>query len=118
MLTLAINLVFRNCIECLGFDLGPFKKNCSVACSESVYHQMVDQFTFSSKECQQKDTESCWIKFKLDQLVGEDTYQAEILKQRGKLQMKFFTFKNNLIVSVQFSVVPQFGNMNKSPQPC
>ncbi len=49
---------------------------------------MVDQFTIASKQCQQKDTEGCWIKFKLDQLVGEDNYKAEILKQRGKLLMK------------------------------
>ncbi|KAJ4932920.1 hypothetical protein JOQ06_029758 [Pogonophryne albipinna] len=68
-----------NCIECLGFESGPFKKkNCSVACSKSIYHEMVDQFA----KCQQKDTERCWIRFNLDQLVGEDYYKAEILKQR------------------------------------
>ncbi|XP_061923701.1 integrin beta-2 [Entelurus aequoreus] len=71
-----------NCIECLGFDSGPFKKNCSLACGESVLHDMVDQFTFSSKQCKEKDMEGCWIKFKLDQLVGKDRYRAEILKQR------------------------------------
>nr|XP_046260095.1 integrin beta-2 [Scatophagus argus] len=70
-----------NCIECLGFESGPFKKNCSVACG-SINHAMVDQFTISSKQCQQKDTEGCWIKFKLDQLVGEDNYKAEILQAR------------------------------------
>lgn len=71
-----------NCIECLGFNSGPFKKNCSVACSKNIYHRMVDKFTMSSKQCQQKDTEGCWIKFKLEQLVGEDNYEAEILNQR------------------------------------
>ncbi|XP_029314649.1 LOW QUALITY PROTEIN: integrin beta-2-like [Cottoperca gobio] len=71
-----------NCIECLGFDLGPFKKNCSVACNKSIYHEMVDQPTIQSKKCQQKDTEGCWIKFNLEQLVGLDNYKAEILKQR------------------------------------
>ncbi|XP_063743515.1 integrin beta-2 isoform X2 [Eleginops maclovinus] len=71
-----------NCIECLGFESGPFKKNCSVACSKSIHHEMVDQFTIQSKKCNQKDTGGCWIRFKLDQLVGEDNYKAEILKQR------------------------------------
>ncbi|KAI3356614.1 hypothetical protein L3Q82_017821, partial [Scortum barcoo] len=71
-----------NCIECLGFNSGPFNKNCSVTCSGRIYHEMVDQFTITSKQCLQKDTEGCWIKFKLDQLVGEDNYKAEILGQR------------------------------------
>ncbi|XP_061774561.1 integrin beta-2 [Nerophis ophidion] len=71
-----------NCIECLGFDSGPLKKNCSLVCGENVLHDMVDQFTFSSKQCKEKDMEGCWIKFKLDQLVGKDRYRAEILKQR------------------------------------
>ncbi|XP_040912731.1 integrin beta-2 [Toxotes jaculatrix] len=71
-----------NCIECLGFESGPFKKNCSAACGKSIFHGMVDQFTIVSKQCQQKDSEGCWIKFKLDQLVGEDNYRAEILRER------------------------------------
>ncbi|XP_061647887.1 integrin beta-2 isoform X1 [Phyllopteryx taeniolatus] len=71
-----------NCIECLGFESGPLKKNCSLACKESISHEMTDQFTISSKLCQQKDSNSCWIKFKLDQQFGEDKYMAEILKQR------------------------------------
>uniref|UniRef100_A0A8C2X7D2 Integrin beta n=1 Tax=Cyclopterus lumpus TaxID=8103 RepID=A0A8C2X7D2_CYCLU len=71
-----------NCIECLGFESGPFKKNCTVACSKSIYHEMVDQSTIQSRKCQQKDSDGCWIKFNLDQLVGEDNYKAEILKQR------------------------------------
>ncbi|XP_068428566.1 integrin beta-2 [Clinocottus analis] len=70
-----------NCIECLGFDSGPFKKNCSLACS-SIYHEMVDQSTIQNKKCHQKGSDSCWIKFNLDQLVGEDNYKAEILNQR------------------------------------
>ncbi|XP_026150582.1 integrin beta-2 [Mastacembelus armatus] len=71
-----------NCIECLGFESGPLKKNCSIACSNSIYHEVVDQLTISGKECQQKDSEGCWINFKLDQLIGEDNYMAQILKQR------------------------------------
>ncbi|XP_022609616.1 integrin beta-2-like isoform X2 [Seriola dumerili] len=70
-----------NCIECLAFDSGPFKKNCSMACSKSIYYQMVEQFSISSKECHLKDSEGCWITFKLEQLVGEDNFLAQV-KQR------------------------------------
>ncbi|XP_069581290.1 integrin beta-2 isoform X2 [Brachyistius frenatus] len=71
-----------NCIECMGFASGPFRKNCSESCSQKVYHEMVDKFSISEKECLQKDSEGCWIRFKLDQLVGEDNYRAEIMRQR------------------------------------
>lgn len=104
VLIVAINLVFRNCIECLGFGSGPFEKNCSVACSKIIYHVMVDEFTISSKQCQQKDSQGCWIKFKLDQLVGEDNFKAEIVKERGKLLMKYRKFKqfNCIVVNALF----------------
>uniref|UniRef100_A0A4W6G4L3 Integrin beta n=1 Tax=Lates calcarifer TaxID=8187 RepID=A0A4W6G4L3_LATCA len=71
-----------NCIECLGFQSGPFEKNCSEACGKSIFATVVDQFTFSDKLCHLKDSQSCWVDFKLKQLVGEDNYKAEILKQR------------------------------------
>lgn len=59
-----------------------------MACSKSLYHEMVDTFTLSSPLCKQKDSEGCWIEFKLQQLVGEDFYKAEVMKQRGTLIMK------------------------------
>ncbi|KAM3607771.1 uncharacterized protein V6R79_013611 [Siganus canaliculatus] len=71
-----------NCIECLGFDSGPFKKNCLEACGSIADYKKVDQFTLPSKQCEQKDSEGCWIKFKLEQLPGDDSYNAEILRQR------------------------------------
>uniref|UniRef100_A0A1A8F1D7 Integrin beta n=2 Tax=Nothobranchius korthausae TaxID=1143690 RepID=A0A1A8F1D7_9TELE len=70
-----------NCIECLQFNTGPFQKNCSSACV-NVSHTTVEKFTISSKECHQKDSEGCWITFKLEQLLGEDNYRAEILEQK------------------------------------
>ncbi|XP_068185040.1 integrin beta-2 [Antennarius striatus] len=71
-----------DCIECLGFKSGLAKQNCSVACKKVINHEIVDQFTLPSKECLQKDSEGCWITFKLEQMVGEDNYKAEILRDR------------------------------------
>ncbi|KAF7653863.1 hypothetical protein LDENG_00077630 [Lucifuga dentata] len=70
------------CIECLGFQTGQFSKNCTEACKDSIYHVMVDKFSKTEKQCHQKDTDGCWITFMLEQLVGEDSYRAEILNQR------------------------------------
>ncbi|XP_071391791.1 integrin beta-2 [Centroberyx affinis] len=71
----------QKCIECLGFGTGPFNKNCTTACN-SVVHKLVDTFTMTKKQCQLKDAEGCWIRFKMEQLVGEDNYMAEILQTR------------------------------------
>ncbi|KAK7879523.1 hypothetical protein WMY93_033771 [Mugilogobius chulae] len=68
------------CVECLGFNLGPFKQNCSLACS-NVSHQVVARLD-SSRHCELKDSEGCWLRFKLQQLVGKDSYSATILEQR------------------------------------
>uniref|UniRef100_A0A665WPU8 Integrin beta n=1 Tax=Echeneis naucrates TaxID=173247 RepID=A0A665WPU8_ECHNA len=70
------------CIECLGFDSGPYQKNCSLACNSSIYYEKVEKFTISKEPCKLKDSQGCWIKFSLEQLVGVDNYRAEVLMQR------------------------------------
>lgn len=45
---------------------------------------MVDHFTLPRKDCRLKDSKGCWVTFRLEQLVGEDYYYAEILNQRGE----------------------------------
>lgn len=82
----SVLLIFlRNCIECLGFNIGPFKGNCSKACS-TVVPDTVSQLNKKGKQCELKDSESCWIKFSLEQLDGVDTYKAEIQSERGNME--------------------------------
>uniref|UniRef100_A0A668A5C0 Integrin beta n=1 Tax=Myripristis murdjan TaxID=586833 RepID=A0A668A5C0_9TELE len=72
----------RKCIECLGFGTGPFAKNCTEACKSIFTHNMVSSFPQTKKTCQQKDSEGCWMRFKLEQQLGVDNYTAEILESR------------------------------------
>lgn len=77
--------IWRECIECIGFDSGPFKDNCSKACS-SITLDKGDMSGAGRKQCELKDSKGCWMKFSLDQLVGEDYYYAEIQNERGKME--------------------------------
>lgn len=73
-------ILLRNCIECLGFNIGPFKGNCSKSCSTVVPD---DSPLSKGKQCELKDSEGCWIKFSLEQLAGVDTYKTVIQSERG-----------------------------------
>ncbi|CAF95982.1 unnamed protein product, partial [Tetraodon nigroviridis] len=53
--------------------------NCSDACGSVT---KVDRFTGESKQCELKDSEGCWIKFSLEQIVGPDDYYARIQSER------------------------------------
>lgn len=75
--------VFRKCIECLGFQTGPFSKNCSQACTSISEFKMVETLP-PGKPCDVRDVESCRVFFAIKQLDGEDNYTAQILKTRGK----------------------------------
>lgn len=81
----SVLIFLRNCIECLGFNIGPFKGNCSKACS-TVTPRMVSQLIKEGKQCELKDSEACWVKFSLDQQVGVDTYDAQIQTERGNME--------------------------------
>lgn len=42
----------------------------------------MDRLGTGGKQCELKDSEGCWIKFSLEQLVGPDNYYADIQKER------------------------------------
>lgn len=71
----------RNCIECLGFETGPFKGNCSKACSHL-------NFTSAEKldknDCRVKNHKGCWMSFKMTEQDGFDKYFVTILNKVGK----------------------------------
>uniref|UniRef100_A0A8C8HTZ6 Integrin beta n=1 Tax=Oncorhynchus tshawytscha TaxID=74940 RepID=A0A8C8HTZ6_ONCTS len=69
------------CIECLGFQTGPFSKNCSQACTSISEFKMVETLP-PGKPCDVRDVESCRVFFAIKQLDGEDNYTAQILKTR------------------------------------
>lgn len=73
----------RKCIECLFPDPDNLGKDCKDVCQETISHSVVETFTLQGKECNQKDSQGCWIKFKLEQLTGIDSYLAEILNTKG-----------------------------------
>lgn len=68
------------CVECLAFDIGGFKKNCSVACKNTTLE--VVEHLGSDRRCELRDSEGCWVRYKLQQLEGREKYKAEVLLQR------------------------------------
>ncbi|XP_071212100.1 integrin beta-2-like [Salvelinus alpinus] len=69
------------CIECLGFQTGPFSKNCSQTCKSINEFEMVETLP-PGKPCDVRDVENCRVFFTIKQLDGEDKYTAQILKTR------------------------------------
>ncbi|KAG9349430.1 hypothetical protein JZ751_027873 [Albula glossodonta] len=69
-----------NCIECLGFNTGPFSKNCTESCRK-IQHTMEDKLTVK-KPCKEKDSENCFMVFSMKELDGIDNYEVSILKIR------------------------------------
>ncbi|XP_033901161.2 integrin beta-2-like isoform X2 [Acipenser ruthenus] len=71
---------YAACIECLGFQSGPYSKNCSKACSH-ITHTNVDKVV-NRKVCKEKDSENCWMIFTMEELDGENQYKAIIRNER------------------------------------
>ncbi|MGH0170507.1 UNVERIFIED_CONTAM: hypothetical protein FKN15_059126 [Acipenser sinensis] len=75
--------ILKACIECLGFQSGPYSKNCSKACSD-ITHTNVDKVV-NRKVCKEKDSENCWMIFTMEELDGENQYKAIIRNERGTI---------------------------------
>ncbi|XP_030310123.1 integrin beta-2 isoform X2 [Calypte anna] len=65
---------YVSCVECKAFQSGPFEKNCSQACPNI---QVAEGLTKEkkSKHCREKDSQNCWITFRMIQEDG-DMYSA------------------------------------------
>ncbi|KPP59396.1 integrin beta-2-like [Scleropages formosus] len=70
-----------SCIECLGFEKGPLRKNCTQSCGH-IQHKTVANLT-AKKPCRERDSEGCWMVFTMNELNGFDNYGVVILDKRG-----------------------------------
>ncbi|XP_053420224.1 integrin beta-2 isoform X2 [Nycticebus coucang] len=66
------------CAECLQFNTGPFKKNCSAACSGLHLREE----PLSWRTCKERDSEGCWMTYTMSQRDGWDQYDIHVEKTR------------------------------------
>ncbi|NXY46945.1 ITB2 protein, partial [Ceuthmochares aereus] len=64
-----------SCVECLAFESGPFEKNCSQAC---LNIQKTEKLTGESRQCRERDSQSCWISFQMVQEDGMEVYTITV----------------------------------------
>ncbi|XP_060087487.1 integrin beta-2 [Heteronotia binoei] len=70
---------YSSCIECRAFSSGPLGKNCSQACSNIFLQATLPS---GSKACREKDSENCWISYKMFQEDGEEQYSVIVNPER------------------------------------
>ncbi|XP_015275238.1 PREDICTED: integrin beta-2 [Gekko japonicus] len=66
---------YSSCVECRAFSSGPLEKNCSTACSNIKQENTLPP---GSKACREKDSQNCWISYKMFQEDGEEQYLVEV----------------------------------------
>ncbi|KAI1884889.1 hypothetical protein AGOR_G00214520 [Albula goreensis] len=78
-----------SCIECLGFQTGPFSKNCSESCTHIQPNVTKDKLNTKGMTggsagwaCKEKDTSNCWMIFNMKQVHGFNKYMAFIQSER------------------------------------
>ncbi|XP_048362575.1 integrin beta-2-like [Sphaerodactylus townsendi] len=62
------------CVECKAFQSGPLEKNCSKACSNIILKETLS----GGKACREKDSQNCWISYKIFQEDGEEQYSVTV----------------------------------------
>lgn len=74
------DLFCSSCVECRAFESGPFEKNCSQACSNI---RVVQNVTGESRQCREKDSQNCWISFRMFQDDGNEIYTVTVDPEKG-----------------------------------
>ncbi|XP_077172895.1 integrin beta-2 isoform X2 [Paroedura picta] len=69
---------YISCVECMFFNSGPLQKNCSEACSNITQRTTLPD----ARVCREKDSENCWISYKIFQEAGEEKYSVEVIKEK------------------------------------
>ncbi|XP_074857627.1 integrin beta-2 isoform X2 [Carettochelys insculpta] len=69
---------YISCVECKAFGSGPFQKNCSAACSNITESSSPE----GSWSCREKDSENCWISYRMRQEDGEKKYSINVDAKR------------------------------------
>eukprot|EP00062_Callorhinchus_milii_P006445 gi/632946998/ref/XP_007888838.1/ PREDICTED: integrin beta-2 isoform X2 [Callorhinchus milii] len=70
---------YIHCVECLGFDSGPYKDNCTASCT-NIKHNKTG--TVKQKPCKEKSSKDCWIIFSMTELDGVSQYEVVIRKEQ------------------------------------
>ncbi|NWI14815.1 ITB2 protein, partial [Crypturellus soui] len=64
-----------SCVECKAFSSGPFEKNCSTACKNI---NTSEKPLSESRQCREKDSQNCWITFRMFQEDGDEIYTVNV----------------------------------------
>ncbi|XP_044888742.1 integrin beta-2 isoform X2 [Mauremys mutica] len=69
---------YISCVECREFGSGPFQKNCTAACSNIDKSNSLA----GGRQCREKDSENCWISYRMKQEDGEDKYSFQVIGEK------------------------------------
>lgn len=76
-------LFCSSCVECKFFGSGPFEKNCSQACANIQLPTNSTEVSTNDRKCREKDSQNCWMSFRMVQEDGEEIYTIIVDPERG-----------------------------------